>query len=53
MLKPMTKAMPTDHQVLSPAQAQRTRTTPVSSAMLTNHSPRTNCLGGTPLVRSM
>ena len=29
-----------------------THTIPVSSAIVTNHSPRMNCLGGTPLVTS-
>src|SRR5215469_17173456 len=44
----MAKEIAADAQVGSPAPAQMTQTTPVSRAMVTNHSPRMNCLGGTP-----
>src|SRR5215469_18822188 len=49
----MTKEIAADHQALSPAASQITQTRPVSAAIVTNHSPRMNCLGGTPLLTSM
>ena len=52
-VKPATKAMPVAHQALAPAQYTRIQTSPVIAAVATNHSPRMNCLGVTPLVMSM
>ena len=49
----MTKEIPVEAQVPSPAASQTSQTAPVRSAMDTNHSPRMNCFGGTPLVMSM
>ena len=52
-VKPMTKEIPADHQVPSPAASQITQIRPVSAAIETNHSPRMNCLGSTPLETSI
>ena len=52
-MKPMTKEIPADHQVFSPAASQIIHIRPVSAAIVTNHSPRMNCLGGTLLLTSM
>jgi hypothetical protein len=49
----MTKATPRAIHVLSVAQKTRIQTSPVRAAMETNHSPRMNCLGVTPLETSM
>ena len=37
----------------SPNPSSRIHTRPVPAAVVTNHSLRTNCLGGTPLEMSM
>src|SRR6516162_10970650 len=52
-VKPMTKEIAADHQLLSPAASQITQIRPVNAAIVTNHSPRMNCLGGTPLLTSL
>ena len=46
-------ATPSAIHVLPVAQYVRIQTSPVSAAIETNHSPRMNCFGVTPLERSM